>query len=539
MSGPANHLSWEDAPRGVDRFLITSAILLGTLMGAIDASIVNVALPEIRASLGITLTEVSWVATGYLVAVVVILPLTSWLASVMGRRNLYLVALTMFAGSSLACGLSHDLQVLVLFRILQGFGAGLMQPIAMAILRESYPPREQAMAMSIFGVAILLGPAIGPTLGGWLTDNYGWPWIFYINLPIAAVAFFMASEFIVDPPYLRRQGIASVDYLGVVLLTIGLASLQTVLSEGQSEDWFASSLIWWLSITAALTLTAFIVWELRARNPAVDLSILSNAQYTSGTFIGGMLGLALFGSLFLLPLFMQELLDYNAFQSGLALLPRSLVMMLAMPIAGRLYNRLGPRLMIAIGLLVSAWSTYEMGRFTTQTSYAGLIRPQIWQGIGFSFIFVSLSTAALAHIDRTKLTNASALYNLIRQIGGSFGIAIFATLLEKRQVVEATLLQANLNPYNPAFVQRYQAISQGLVSRGVAAATAGKKALALLSGMVQQQAAVMAFDYAFVLIGVLFVVILPLVFLIGSRREAIPTEHDGGRPDAPPAAGRR
>jgi DHA2 family multidrug resistance protein len=256
----------------------------------------------------------------------------------------------------------------------------------------------------------------------------------------------------------------------------------------------------------------------------VDLTILANSAYTSATVLGGVLGLALFGSLFLLPLFMQELLGYNALQSGMAMLPRSLVMMAGMPIAGRLYNQLGPRLMIGAGLLLSGVATLEMARFTADTSYAGLVIPQVWQGLAFSLIFVSLSTSALASVTRPRMTNAAALYNLVRQLGGSFGIAIFATMLESQQKVVAARLVGHLDPFNPVFAQRYRAIAQGLASRGVNPAEAGQKALALLNGMAQKQAAVMSFEYAFYVIGVVFMVTLPLVFLLRARAQAVPVE---------------
>jgi len=522
MADANRAMAREDAPE-ISRWLVTASIILGTLMGAIDMSIINVALPNIRASLGVTLTEVSWVATGYLVAVVVILPLTSWLAAVVGRKNLYLAALVVFAAASFGCGLSRTLPTLLFFRLLQGLGAGLMQPIAQAVLRESFPPAEQAMAMGIFGIAILLGPAVGPTLGGWLTDNYGWPWIFFINIPIGAVAFFMASQFLWDPPYLKRQTVRDVDYWGITLLTVGLAALQTVLSEGQSKEWFESTFVVGLTALAAVALVAFVAWELRVSKPAVDLTILSNTSYTSGTMLGGVLGLTLFGSMFLLPLFMQGLLGYDAMQSGIAMLPRSLVMMVAMPIAGRIYNRVGPRLMIGFGLALSAMAAFQMGLFTADTSLAGLIIPQAWQGLAFSFIFVSLSTAALAAVPRSRMTNATALYNLVRQLGGSFGIAALATLLENRQSLVGAILNERINAYNPAFLQRYSALSQGLFMQGVVPSEAGQKSLALFSGMVQQQAAVMSFEYVFTVIGITFVVTLPLVFLLKSRREAIPS----------------
>ena len=524
MASASSQAVAERSAAEVKRWLMVFSIVLGTLMGAIDMSIINVALPEIRASLGVTLTQVSWVATGYLVAVVVILPLTPWLAAVVGRKNLYLMAVVLFVTASFFCGLSHSLQLLLCFRAIQGLAAGLMQPVAQAVLRESFPPAQQAMAMGIFGIAILLGPAIGPTLGGWLTDNYGWPWVFFINIPVGIVTLLMASRFLFDPDYLKRQSISEVDYPGVVSLTIGLAALQTVLSEGQSRSWFESLFISSLAGIAGVALVAFVLWELQAAKPAVDLPLLANATYTSGTLLGSLLGLALFGGIFLLPLFMQELLGYDALQSGIAMLPRSVVMMVGMPLAGRLYNHLGPRLMVATGLSLSVVSVFQMGRFTADTSYIGLLIPQAWQGIAFSFIFVSLSTAALATIPRPRMTNATALYNLARQLGGSFGIAIIATLLENKTSAAAAVFGKNFNLYNPAFTQRYNAIVGGLESQGIFPTEADRKALALMSGMVQRQSAVIAFEYVFNLIGVFFIATLPLVLFLRPRKEAIPTE---------------
>jgi DHA2 family multidrug resistance protein len=337
---------------------------------------------------------------------------------------------------------------------------------------------------------------------------------------------FMAAEFIYDPPYLQRRRVADVDALGVGLLVLGLASLQTVLSEGQNKDWFESAFVVAFTLIAIISLALFVVWELRgAKHPAVDLSILKNSSFTSGTLIGGVLGFALFGSLFLLPLFMQELLRYDAYQSGIAMLPRSLVMMLAMPIAGRIYNGVGPRFMIGAGLALSALSTFQLGRLNAQTSFVGLILPQMWQGIAFSLIFVSLSTASLAHVARARMTNATALYNLIRQLGGSFGIAIIATLLEKRQLINAASLTNHLSMYNQAFVIRFQAITNGLMGQGISRDLAQRKALAMLNGMVQQQAAVLAFDYVLYVVGALFILALPLIFFLRPRRDAVPTGH--------------
>jgi DHA2 family multidrug resistance protein len=501
--------------RRVNPWLVTIAVTVGTLMGALDTSIVNVALPYIRANLGVTVTEVTWISTGYIIALVIIMPLTAWLGATFGRKRVYMTCLALFTTASFFCGTARSLVMLLVFRVIQGLGAGALQPTEQAILRETFPVEKQAMAMGIYGLAVMIGPAIGPTLGGWITDNYNWPWIFYINIPIGIVGLWLVDRFVHDPPYLKAQrGTAGVDALGIGLLTVGLASLQTVLEEGESHDWFNSNLIRALALVAVTALVLFVVWELRVPKPAVDLSVLKNASFTTGTVIGGILGVSLFASLFLLPLFMQELLGYPATKSGLVLMPRSLVMLLLMPVAGALYNRLGPKLMIGSGLLIAGIAPLMMSHFTLETGGMPLFWPQVIQGLGFVLIFVALSTAALAGIERPKLTSAAGLYNLVRQLGGSFGTAIFATMLERLQQANHAVLVRHLDPYNPSFVERLQSIMQGFVARGIDPGQARTMALRLLEGMVEQQALVLAFERVFFVIGLLFFACLPLVLLL-------------------------
>jgi DHA2 family multidrug resistance protein len=498
-------------------WLVTVAVTIGTLMGALDTSIVNVALPYIRANLGVTVTEVTWISTGYIIALVIIMPLTAWLGATFGRKRVYMTCLALFTAASFFCGAARSLTALLIFRVIQGAGAGALQPTEQAILRETFPVEKQAMAMGLYGLAVMIGPAVGPTLGGWITDNYNWPWIFYINIPIGIVGLWLVNRFVHDPPYLKAQrGQAGIDALGIALLSVGLASLQTVLEEGESHDWFSSDLIRTLAAVAVAALLFFVWWELRVPRPAVDLSVLRNVSFTTGTLIGGILGVSLFASLFLLPLFMQELLGYPALKSGLVLMPRSLVMLALMPVAGALYNRLGPKLMIGSGLLIAGVAPIMMSHFTLETGGMPLFWPQVIQGLGFVLIFVALSTAALAGVEKPKLTSAAGLYNLIRQLGGSFGTAIFATMLERLQQSNHALLASHLNPYNPAFMQRFQAIQQAFIRQGIDAWSARSKALALLERMVSQQAAVLAFERVFFLIGLLFFLCLPLVFLLRS-----------------------
>ncbi len=499
----------------VNPWLVTLAVTVGTLMGALDTSIVNVALPYIRANLGATVTEIAWISTGYIIALVIIMPLTAWLGITFGRKRVYMTCLALFTTASFFCGTAHSLPELVFFRILQGMGAGALQPTEQAILRETFPREKQGMAMGLYGLAVMVGPAIGPTLGGWITDNYNWPWIFFINIPIGIIGLWMVNQVVHDPPYLKAQrGTAGIDAIGIGLLTVGLASLQAVLEEGQNYDWFSSGLIVALTVVAVVALILLVWWELRTPKPAVDLSVLKNASFTTGTLIGGILGVSLYSSMFLLPLYMQELLNYPAMKSGLVLMPRSLVMLVLMPIAGALYNRLGPKIMIGSGLLIAGFAPIMMSRFTLQSGGMDLFWPQVIQGVGFVLIFIALSTAALAGIDRPRMTSATGLYNLIRQLGGSFGTAVFATMLSSMQQSNHAVLAAHINPYNPAFAQRFQMIQQGFIARGIDAWDARMKALAVLERMVSQQAAVLSFERSFFVIGALFFLCLPLIFLL-------------------------
>jgi DHA2 family multidrug resistance protein len=509
-------------PQGAAKWLVAVSVLFGSLMGAIDTSVVNVALAHIQATYGVTIQQVTWVSTSYLITVVIVMPLTNWLATVLGRRRFYMYSVGLFTIASAFCGLSRTLGQLIFFRVLQGLGGGALQPIAQAIMRESFPPEEQGQAMGFFGMIVLLGPAIGPTLGGWLTDNWSWPWIFFVNLPVGALAMAMAARYIVDPPYMRGRGFAKFDGVGIGLLAVGLASLQILLEEGERDGWFGSTFISVLAVIAVLTLFVFIIWELRTPQPVVNLRILKDTTFAAGTVIIGVLGLALFGSLILLPLFLQNLLGYTATEAGLTLMPRSLIMVLMMPIAGALYNRLGVYVMVPFGLAVSGAAGLMMSHFTTDTSHLGILVPQMIQGVGFSFMFVPLATATLSTIPRPLMQSATGLYNLVRQLGGSLGTAIVITLLDHKVTTASANLVRYASPSNPTFMRWWAAVQAGLQARGSDAATAHKQALAVLHMFISQQAAVVAFDYVFALVGIVFILCLPIVLLIRDReRESL------------------
>src|SRR6266849_5910636 len=422
----------------VNKWLVTLSITFGTLMGAIDASIVNVAVPHLMGSLGVTVEQITWVTTGFVIATVMVMPLTGFLARLFGQKRIYMISLFLFIVGSALCGLAHTLPLLVFFRILQGLGAGALQPTEQAILRQTFPPQEQGMAMALFGMAVVLGPAFGPTLGGYIVDNYSWPWIFFINIPIGIVSLLMVQRFVQEPEDVRaamhemaaRQR-KHMDWAGIAMLIISVGTMQYVLEEGNRNDWFASGEIKVIALISAISLIFLIIRELSATVPAVDISLFKDMVFFSGTMIGAVMFAMLMSVTFLLPLFMQTLLGFTATQSGLALMPRSLTMLVVMPIVERIYNKVSPRIVVAFGIVMFAYTAWLMGHYTLQTSQRDIVNVLIIQGIAFSCLFIPLTTVALSTIPRHRLPDATGLNSLLRQTGGSVGLAVFATLLTR------------------------------------------------------------------------------------------------------------
>jgi DHA2 family multidrug resistance protein len=508
-----------------NKWVIAIAVTFGTLMAAIDTSIVNVALPHLRGTLSATVEEITWVSTGYVVASVITMPLTAWLGTRFGRKRVYIAGLVIFLIGSFFCGAARTLPLLVFFRILQGLGAGALQPTEQAILRETFPPEEQGMAMGLYGFAIMIGPALGPTLGGYIVDNYSWPWIFYINIPVGIVGLFMVWRVVQDPPYLERAK-GDVDYWGLALLVIGLGALQTLLEQGEQDDWFQSKMNVAYAVIATCALVMFIVQQLVVDKPIVALGVLKDTSFTTGTAIGAVLGAVLFATLFLLPVYMQDFLGYDATQTGLALMPRSLVMLVTIPIVGAIYNKVSPRLVIGFGLALGGYTCLQMSRFSLETSKADILVPQMLQGVALACIFIPLSTVALSTIDRRRMSEATGLNNLVRQLGGSFGVAIFASLLGRFTNQARNTLVAHLTTSDPAVVARLRMMQRGL-GGGVDANTAMERALRALDGMVSGQAAMLGFDRAFLLGALLFIGAIPLVFMLGDGKyKAAPGSHE-------------
>ena len=496
------------------KWLIAGSVMLGTIMAVLDTSIVNVALADMSGTLGATIEQITWVVTGYMLSNVLVMPIIGMLSQRFGRKNLYLVSLAIFTVASMLCGLARSLETMVLVRAFQGIGGGVLMTVAQAILRETFPPEEQGLAMGIFGMGVVLAPAFGPTLGGWITDKYSWPWIFYINVPIGIVNYLLVQRFVEDPHYLVRDK-GSIDWTGLAMMITGLGAIQLMLEEGARNDWFSSPFIMRLTAIGVAGLVAFVWWELKTDRPAVDLRIMKNSAFSSATVIGGALGMGLLGSIFLLPLFFQNILRFNAMQSGVALMPRSAAMAVIMPIGGKMYNKLGPKTMVAGGLVASGVSFIWLGHMTVDTGFWDIFWPQILQGAGFSFVFVALTTAALASIPKPKITAASGLYNVVRTVFGSIGIALAASQLTSNTSVNRAMLAERAGMTNPTAVAWVAQATAGLVARtGSDVYTARTRALRLLDGSITRQAVVLAINHVFFLIAILFALSLPLVLLL-------------------------
>jgi MFS transporter, DHA2 family, multidrug resistance protein len=518
----------------VNKWLVTVSVTFGTLMGTIDASIVNVAVPHLRGALGATVEEITWVTTGFVIANVVVMPLTAFLGHLFGQKRVYMTALSIFIASSALCGLARSLTTLVAFRFLQGLGAGALQPTEQAILRQTFPLKEQGMAMAVFGMAVIIGPALGPTLGGYIVDNYSWPWIFFINVPVGVLALTMVSNFVREPEDIRAaqramavKRRANLDWIGIALLSIGLAALQYVLEEGNRDDWFNSQVISGLSLVSFMALAGFIVREMTAVAPAVDIALFKDSVFTAGTVVGGVMFALLMSVTFLLPVFLQEVLGYTATQSGLALMPRALIMMVVTPIVGRTYNVLSPRLVVSFGVTCVAASTWMMSHYTLATSQSGIIGALLVQGVGFSCLFVPLATTALSRIPRDKLADAAGLNSVVRFIGGSMGLAIFATLLTRHMTVVRSVLGTHVVAGSPTLLPRLYAAQRMLTQMGASATAARDGAVRVVAGAVAQQSAVIAFEQVFLLTGLSFLCVLPLVYFLRRAPRQAPTDAAG------------
>ncbi|HET8781818.1 MAG TPA: DHA2 family efflux MFS transporter permease subunit [Pyrinomonadaceae bacterium] len=435
-------------------WLIAASVMLATFMEVLDTSVANVSLPHIAGNLSATPEESTWVLTSYLISNAIILPATNWLGHYFGRKRFLIVCIVIFTVSSALCGAASSLGLLLFARVMQGAGGGALQPIAQAVLLESFPAERRGSAMAVYGMGIVVAPIIGPTLGGWITDNYSWRWIFYINVPVGILAVLMAQWFIEDPPYIRSQRPGRIDYVGFGLMALGLATLQIVLDKGQEDDWFSSAFITRTLIVAIVALVAFVVWELRTREPIVNLRVLANRNFAVGTALIFAMGVVLYGTSALLPLFLQTLLGYPAAQSGLAVSPRGVGAVVSMILVGRLIGKIDGRYLIMFGFCVVGFSTYWLSDIDLQISIRSVAWPQIFSGFAMGFVFVPLTVLATGTLSNEQIGNATGIFNLMRNVGGSFGIAAVTTMLARGAQVHQAMMVSHLTPYDPVFQQR-------------------------------------------------------------------------------------
>src|SRR5438477_4530075 len=500
----------------VNPWIIAIAVTLATFMEVLDTSIANVALPHIAGSLSAGQDESTWVLTSYLVSNAIVLPLSGWLSSIVGRKNFYMGCVALFTISSFLCGLAPNLAVLIICRILQGAGGGGLQPSEQAILADTFPAAKRGMAFAVYGVAVVTAPAIGPTLGGWITDNFSWRWIFFINIPVGILSMLLTSRLIQDPPYFRRRKISEtkIDYVGLGFVALGLGTLQVVLDKGQREDWFESHFILILAVISAASLIFVIFWEWKQKDPIVDLHLFRDRTFGISNLLMFMLGFALLGSTLLLPLFMQTMLGYTAQQSGFALMPGGFMIMLLLPLVGFLLSRYPPRWLLVFGLVVLSASLFYMTGFDLQMDFRTVAIARLFQAVGMAFLFVPINTAAYAFLPRDKNNAASGLMNLARNIGGSVGISVVTTMLDRRAQVHLTDLASNLSQGNPALLRMLNGASQAMRSHGNSAAGATQTAYELLQGNVKRHANMLTFIDCFWFLGVAIMLMIPAVFLI-------------------------
>jgi DHA2 family multidrug resistance protein len=497
----------------VNPWVIAVSVMLATFMEVLDTSVVNVSLPHIAGSLSATIDEATWTVTSYLVANAIVLPMTGWLASTFGRKRLLMLSVVGFTSASFLCGFAPTLGSLIFFRIIQGATGGALQPLSQAVLLEAFPPNERGKAMGFWGLGVVVAPILGPVLGGWLTDNYSWRWVFYINIPVGVASLVMTKMFIFDPAYLRQES-RRIDYWGIGMLVVGIGALQILLDKGQEDDWFESHFMVALAVIAAVTLTVFVIHELVTDDPVVDLRVFKIRSYAVGVFLMTVVGFVLYGSLVLLPIMLQTLLGYPSLQAGIAMAPRGMGAFVMMPITGMMTGKFDARKLLTVGLVIGGGTLLWLSLINLQAGYWDIFWPQIIQGVGMSLLFVPLTTVSMDPIPREKMGNATSLFNLMRNIGGSIGIAVTGTMIARHTRVVTGTLGEHVNIYDPETQQVFQQMRSAFMAAGADIVTATNRTYAALFGMLSRQAAMVSFVGLFELLGFIFLAMIPLVLLM-------------------------
>ncbi|MFB9841079.1 DHA2 family efflux MFS transporter permease subunit [Mucilaginibacter ginsenosidivorans] len=500
------------AEKGFRKWIITVTVITAALLELIDTTIVNVALPKIQGNLGATLEDVAWVVTGYAVANVIILPMSGWLGAYFGRKNYFIASIVIFTIASFLCGNSTSLNELVIFRILQGFAGGGLISTGQAILLETWPREQIGTATALFGLGAVVGPTVGPTIGGYITDHTTWKWIFYVNIPVGAIAAFFALTFVRETP--RDAKGKPIDWWGIALLAIAVGSLQTILEKGESEDWFAKPYILVLTIAAVLGTLLFIWRELSTDHPIVNFSIMRHRSFAVGMFTSFILGFGLYGSVFVFPVFCQNLLGFTAQQTGELLFPGGLCTIVMMPFIGKMLNKGVPaQFMATIGMALFFVFTFMLSHSTLDTGEVQVLIPLLIRGVGMALLFVPLTTLAIADLKGPEVGQGTGLNNMMRQLGGSFGIAALTTLIHVRQGLHRSNLLSNVNIYNNAFVQRMHMLEQGFMAKGKGALEATQMAYRAIEGAVVRQTLLLTYNDAYLISGLVMLFSIPLLYL--------------------------
>ncbi|MHB0949407.1 MAG: DHA2 family efflux MFS transporter permease subunit [Gemmatimonadaceae bacterium] len=506
------YLSAADAAdKYAHKYVIAIAVTLAAVLELIDTSIVNVAVPHMMGNLGATLDEISWVSTGYIIANVIVIPLSSWLSAYFGRKRYLTGSIILFVAASFFCGAATSLGGLVFWRVVQGIGGGGLLSTAQATLFEAFPPEEMGIGQAMFGVGVMVGPTIGPTLGGYIVDNFNWPWIFYINIPLGIFAAIMVWTYVHDAEHQERA--ESVDWQGIVLLAITVGALQWMLERGERYDWFESRFVTGLAITTAVSFVLLIWREMTAKEPVINFRVLESRQLTAGVVIAAVLGFALFGSIFVLPVFLQTLHGFTANQTGMVILPGAIASAMTMALMGKHVRKMDARLAVAFGAILFFVSMYQMSVLTLDSGKDDLFWPLIIRGVGLGFIFVPLTGAAMAELTVSELSQGTAMFNLTRQLGGSLGIAIMATSLSRLTVQAKARLAEHVAINDPVALGRIEGITRAMVARGADLGTAKRQALFVIDRQLQAQASVLAFSKIYIWSGLTLLCAVPLLLL--------------------------
>ncbi|MGA3292606.1 MAG: DHA2 family efflux MFS transporter permease subunit [Candidatus Acidiferrales bacterium] len=524
------HDAWR--PR-YNPWLIAFTVTLATFMEVLDTSVANIALPHIAGSFGASTNEATWVLTSYLVSNGIVLPISAWLATRYGRKRFYMSCVVLFAGSSFLCGLAPTLGLLVFFRILQGIGGGGLQPSEQSILADTFRPEQRGMAFSIYAMAVVLAPAIGPTIGGWITDNYSWRWIFYINVPISLISLFLTYRVVEDPPYLSEERIKAkrggVDYVGLGLVALGVGCLQMVMDKGQEADWFGSHWITAGSIAAVVILIFWVQWEWRHPHPIVELKLLKKRNLATAMFSMLILGSVLYGTTVLLPEFLQNLMGYSAAQAGECMALGGFLMMITMPLSGALSGKMDSRFLLALGYGATSLGLYHMAtHLSLEMDFGTAAMLRTYQVAGLAFIFIPSNVLCYAGVPREKNNQVSSMMNFVRNIGGSVGIAVVSTLVTRATQTRQNYLAAHMQNGNPMFRQMVEGMSATLRNQGLSAEQATHQAYGRIAMLMEQQASALAFKDVVAVLALVVACLIPLAFIMkkpAARERVSPPAH--------------